>query len=293
MGYIYKIYNDFDDKIYIGKTTRTVEQRFIEHYNNTSGSNSYIDYSMKKYGLQHFAFEIIEECDAEQLNQRERYWVQYYNCQYPLGYNLTPGGDGISLSDKQISDIRLLWENGKSVTEISNELHLSRSTVYHRICNYKDFDRKENLVRSMKNQYKPITLYDKLGKKIKDFNSITEASKELQISDKQISQGLSTHYLVHNYRFAYKGEELKIQTNKKPVMQFNLEGEYLRTFEGARVAARELNIDSGSIIKVCNGKQKSSKGYIFIYEQDYSDALLQLKVQEAYKSKGYRMKEYQ
>ena len=63
MAYIYKIYNDFNDKIYIGKTSRSVELRFKEHFKGTSGSNSYIDAAMKKHGIEHFFYEILEECE--------------------------------------------------------------------------------------------------------------------------------------------------------------------------------------------------------------------------------------
>lgn len=47
---------------------------------------------MRKYGLEAFVFEIVEECDIDQLNEREKYWINYYNS-FNHGYNLTNGGD--------------------------------------------------------------------------------------------------------------------------------------------------------------------------------------------------------
>ena len=105
MGYIYKITNDINNKIYIGKTTRTLEVRFKEHCNNTSGCKSILYNAICKYGKEHFIIEKIEECEEDKLNERERYWIQYYNS-YEQGYNLTTGGDGKSLSEQQIKKIR-------------------------------------------------------------------------------------------------------------------------------------------------------------------------------------------
>jgi hypothetical protein len=42
--------------------------------------------AFRKYGLENFNFEVLEECLAEQLNQRERYWISYYDTFFN-GYN--------------------------------------------------------------------------------------------------------------------------------------------------------------------------------------------------------------
>lgn len=51
--------------------------------------------AINKYGIENFTFEIIEECSEEQLNNRERYWIAYYDT-YHNGYNRTVGGEGLS-----------------------------------------------------------------------------------------------------------------------------------------------------------------------------------------------------
>lgn len=293
MAYIYKIYNDFNDKIYIGKTSRSVELRFKEHFKGTSGSNSYIDAAMKKHGIEHFFYEILEECETEQVNKRERYWIAYFNSQAPQGYNITPGGDGWSLSDKQITDIRELWDRGYSHKEISEQLSIPYSTVQHRVAAYKDYDIEDSRKRSMKSQYKPVVVYSKEGEKLQEYESISAAAKDLNICDKQIGNGIKGHYLVHGYYFTYLNEPLIIQTNKKRVLQFDLDGNYLQSYEGARAAARDLSIDSSNIIKTCNGKQVTCKGYIFLYEETFSQEELDYRIEKGKKTKRYRQKEYQ
>ena len=90
---IYKIENKLDGKIYVGQTQRTLEERMKEHYRNSRAS--YIDRTIRKYGVENFHAEIIETCKTvEELNEREMFWIAKLNCKFPNGYNLTDGGEG-------------------------------------------------------------------------------------------------------------------------------------------------------------------------------------------------------
>lgn len=67
MAYIYKIVNDINDKIYVGKTERTLEQRFNEHcyeMNRRVEENRPLYAAMRKYGVEHFHIELIEETNS-------------------------------------------------------------------------------------------------------------------------------------------------------------------------------------------------------------------------------------
>lgn len=90
---IYKITNLLDKKIYIGQTQRTLEERMKEHCRNSR--KSYIDNAIKKYGIENFSAEVIETCKTvEELNEREIFWIKFFDCKFPNGYNLTDGGEG-------------------------------------------------------------------------------------------------------------------------------------------------------------------------------------------------------
>ena len=81
---IYKITNLITQKSYIGQSLN-INRRFQEHCRK---NEQQIDQSIQKYGLDNFKFEILEECSAEQLNDREDYWIEYYNTIVPNGYNI-------------------------------------------------------------------------------------------------------------------------------------------------------------------------------------------------------------
>lgn len=92
---IYKFTNKINGKIYIGQSVN-ISKRKQEHITNSS-PYSYFDSVLKKVGVDKFHFEIIEECPKEKLNEREKYWIQFYNCcvldNRNGGYNLTRGGN--------------------------------------------------------------------------------------------------------------------------------------------------------------------------------------------------------
>lgn len=97
-GYIYKITNLINNKIYIGQVyNKSIIDRFNRHCDGASSSSrSYLCRAIHKYGKQNFKVELIEECySVEELNKREIYWIAYYNSTNGnIGYNLTPGGEG-------------------------------------------------------------------------------------------------------------------------------------------------------------------------------------------------------
>ena len=56
--------------------------------------NKYLQRSWNKYGEDNFVFYIIEECDKNELRNREQYYIKERNTKVPNGYNMTDGGDG-------------------------------------------------------------------------------------------------------------------------------------------------------------------------------------------------------
>lgn len=136
---IYKITNQVNNKIYIGQSKR-IKERWQEHLRSGQpekysikerDSKVPIHLAMQKYGVENFKFEIIEECLEEELNDKERYWISYYNSNNKeKGYNLTIGGQEnfalkgefhsqAKLTQRDVDQIKfLLKENKKSYTEI-------------------------------------------------------------------------------------------------------------------------------------------------------------------------------
>lgn len=90
MGVIYKVTCSINNKVYIGQTRQSLEERRRQH--EKTNDKTKFHRALRKYSFSNFIWEIIEECDNVSLNEREKYWIAYYDS-YKFGYNMTPGGD--------------------------------------------------------------------------------------------------------------------------------------------------------------------------------------------------------
>lgn len=94
---IYKITNSINNKVYIGQSVN-IAQRWKAHrtrpYQIHCEQYEHPLYrAIRKYGLDQFTFEVIEECKPEELNEKEIAWIQFYDATNNLkGYNLSSGG---------------------------------------------------------------------------------------------------------------------------------------------------------------------------------------------------------
>ena len=102
MAYIYKITNDVNGKIYIGKTESSIEKRFDQHCKDAFRPRCEkrpLYAAMRKYGIEHFHIELVEETDSPE--EREIYWIEWYGS-FKKGYNATMGGDGKKYIDQDL-----------------------------------------------------------------------------------------------------------------------------------------------------------------------------------------------
>ena len=132
-GFIYKITNKINGKSYIGQTIQNVKERFYQHCATKCSQailNMVIHKAINKYGKSNFTIEVIEEVESTNLNDRERYWIKYYDS-YNNGYNSTEGGqDGIKLfKNLDIESIIREYKSGKSLREIGRLFNVDKQTI--------------------------------------------------------------------------------------------------------------------------------------------------------------------
>lgn len=129
MGFIYKITNTVNNKIYIGQTARTLNIRWKEHKIESVSSNRPLYKAMRKYGIDNFHIEILEEISNALLNERETYWIkklQSYNRN--IGYNCNIGGNGSTIYDHQL--IIDLYNQYQNCHEVCRIVGCSLNTLY-------------------------------------------------------------------------------------------------------------------------------------------------------------------
>lgn len=174
---IYLITNKITNHKYIGQSVN-IRRRFQSYHKsefknpNSSMYNTTLYKAMRKYGLDAFIIEVVEECTPDELNDKEIYWIAKYNT-YKNGYNSSAGGDSMNskmhtkeieekrritrekngslngekhprakLSTEEVLEIRKRYINGESCDSIHNDYkHLYDIFTFKRIVfgkSYKD-----------------------------------------------------------------------------------------------------------------------------------------------------------
>lgn len=132
---IYKFQNKINNQIYIGQSI-DIKKRYREHINaavnpNNRDYNLPIHAALRKHGIESFEFTVIEEIPRDQLDEREQFWIAYYNS-FNKGYNATPGGQEGGYNGKPVN---LYYKNGAyymtlpSVKEAAKFLNVSYSVI--------------------------------------------------------------------------------------------------------------------------------------------------------------------
>lgn len=117
---IYIIENDINNLVYIGQSVN-IRSRFLAHKFSAKNVKSQdhhteIHQAMNKIGIEHFSYRVLEECLLEDLNKKEKYYIQKYDS-YRNGYNMTLGGEDNKyegngraiLTLEQVEEIRLMY----------------------------------------------------------------------------------------------------------------------------------------------------------------------------------------
>lgn len=126
-GSIYIIRNTINNKVYIGQTTQTIGVRFTNHkMASRTGEDTKFYRAMRKHGEENFYPELLEQVEVKDLNDRERYWIKYYDSYYN-GYNSTLGGDQPYRIN--YDKVKELWDSGMGVVEIAQTMGHARDAI--------------------------------------------------------------------------------------------------------------------------------------------------------------------
>lgn len=126
---IYIIKNKLNNLVYVGQSVDIVCRWYAHRQSarNREDQSHYtkIHRAMNTLGIDNFYYEVLEECGYKELNDREIYWIKYYNS-YNNGYNMTLGGESnrgevngrAILTKDQVEEIRLAYGNKIGFKEV-------------------------------------------------------------------------------------------------------------------------------------------------------------------------------
>lgn len=297
---IYCIKNLVNGKKYIGQSNNIYKRwkSHVRELDNNCHHNQYLQNAWIKYGKENFIFNILEECTENKLNEKEIFYIDKLHS-YNSGYNLTIGGEGrrgYHLTDKQkakIKNSRINFKHTEETKKYISKIQIGRKlsdewkeniskTHKEKIENGTIIPNTINLLNYTDKCKTPIKCYDSDCNLISEFTDIHTAANDLNVEATNICKVLKgKHKTCGGYTFTYINEHLSkdelskrfiINHNKNPrsslynyINLIDENGKIIKTYQNAKVIANELNVDNSSVIKVCKGKLKQTKGYRFEY----------------------------
>ena len=249
-GIIYRITNLINNKVYIGKTVQGFNLRYCEKGTGIErvykrhkmlkeygyGYNKHLLESIEKYGLKNFK---VEECidiafSEYELSLKEKCWVQYHNS-YKNGYNNTIGGDGVS--------------------------------------GFKGLKGKDNPAS------RSIVQLDMNGNFIKQWDYMTKAQEYTGVDiSKMACVAKGERRSAGNYIWVY-AEDYDINKDysykeylpaTRKVIQLDLNGKFVKEYEGCQKASEYNGLNIGSIHRCCLHERKSYANYIWVFKDEYN-----------------------
>lgn len=283
---IYKITNLVNGKVYIGQSINIAE-RWKKHL--YAKDDFAIHQALRKYGVDNFKFEVIEECSRSDLDEREQYWIDFYDAK-KSGYNMIDGGSNGAGFAKGLPIMQYSLDGEfiatyPSASQAAGQLGLDHSSIC--ACargetsqsggfQWKYEEDSEHIISPIspaKNIQRPVIQYTLEGVQVRKFSSLAEAAQVTNLTKPALSKACQgkTH-TCGGYRWRYEGEPLVIKkAHEQPLKRKSIEqvdkntGEVVATFDSITEASQKTGINCGNIGSVCTGARKTAGGFIWRY----------------------------
>lgn len=266
---IYLITNMINGKMYVGQSIHP-QKRFQEHCNNHT--HSIIHKAIQKYGKENFKLTILEK-NVVNYNEREKYWISFYNCIVPNGYNITPGGEnppvlrGVNnpnsnLTSQKVLEIKKdLQKTSLSYNQLAQKYNTNKRTIL-RINNGISYYEKDESYPIRSNPNSSYKLSDEQVEEINEilrytYTQYSEIAKRFNVSESLIQQiNLGTARRIPDHSYPVR----KYKNSGKVVVTYNQVSEIHELLKNTDLSMRQIgklySVDHKSIILINSGKSK-------------------------------------
>lgn len=278
---VYKITNLANDKFYIGSSKDLVqrERRHFSQLRNGTHVNRHLQRAFDKYGEQNFKFEVLEYViDISTLLQREQHYIDSLDaCNGSVGYNLSEKATNCVLTGEKH------WTHGKPPESFAwygkhhtedekrrigesqkgplNHMYGKPSPMRGKHLSDETKEKLSNALKGKPGYWKGKKLSKQTCEKIR------QAAIGRKVSDKVIHK--SAEWIQH-MSDGRKGKCMGAENpNALSIVQLNLDGTYVKSFDSGADASRATGINRCSITNNLKGRNKTAGGYKWMYATDY------------------------
>ena len=295
---IYKITNLDNGKMYVGQA-KDIYSRWSQHKSGLRGNyheNGRLQNSWNCHGEGKFTFEIIELCDAEELDEREIYWINqlrtYVGFEDCNGYNLTLGGGGT----KYVREVLQFDLDGNFIREWNSARDASVALGINiqaiNCCCLKMYKYGKGYIWIYKEDYidetslewyldrkelNRVLQYDKNANLVKVYESLAEAKKK--VGQSVCSCVTHNNATAYGYIFVYESEKDMITKEycdwaftllnnicNKPFVQLDKDANIVKRYNSLREATED-GYNEKMINDCIRGLRNKYKGYVWAYEE--------------------------
>lgn len=257
---IYCIKNLVNNKIYIGSTKRSFATRKTRHLRllrNNTHYNEHLQNAWNYYKEENFSFEVLYICLPNECEKYEGEFMKLYNSnKREFGYNIACVST--FCFDYKISENHNIE---KSIRKRKKSIELN------------------GLYTTERGIQKPFKLYDINGKFIKEYNSFKDFFSDNKGSKAHVSTILSNRKLLYknNNIILFSNdnlsdEDILIAKNKirniKKIDLFDLNNNYIKTFNSAIECAKFIGCKDAEIRMCCTNRRSRIKNYVTKYKKN-------------------------
>lgn len=291
MHYIYKIKNKINNKIYIGQTI-DYKKRINNHINTSK--NQIVDMAIKKYGKDNFTFIIIDKAENQkEADQKERYYIEKYDCIIPKGYNVLKGGrfqqGSWNMKEVNMYDLNGVFLESFECARVLSEKHVNykeagikkscRNNTYYKdkLFQYSNGDYSNLNIKISKKSHrcKKVYQYDLEGNFINEYQSLIEASEKTKTSRTGISSCINgSNQIANGFMWFDEKQKEKPKINRRRMSGnkgFTIiqkkEGKIVNTFVSTVEAVEKLGLEKSKYKQLCKCIKKNKQFYGFEWEK--------------------------
>ena len=192
---IYKVVNTITDEVYIGATTKSIEERKADHLQTSRKKvGSCFQESIATYGADAFKWEQIDTANSiNELAEKEKQYILKYNSK-EQGYNSDAGG-GFKKIVYQFNEDGILINSFSSLKEIETTLNYDKRRVSNACTtatlwkgSYWSYSQNNTFKPTMDSRKKKVFQYSLNGEILARYNSVADASRITGLSKTCISR---------------------------------------------------------------------------------------------------------
>lgn len=302
-GYIYLITNKVNNKKYVGQTQKTIKRRFNDHLSEARNNRGFtLHDAIRKYGEECFCIEEIEKVETNTLNQlvnlldeKEIYWISYYDTYHGEGYNTASGGSfGRSLCEEKWIPVDVYDINGNLLYQFDNYEIASEnigvtSSMICSCCKGKSKTCNGYVIRYRNDPFNKYPIKDNRNYFVYQFSENREL---IHIYDSLKETSEITGYPYDNLRAAIKYKRLyngfywsktdditehinkEKYDNRIKIDKYSLMGKFIGTYDSIVDGGKSIGKGKDTIqgiLKCCRGERIYAYNYIWRFHGEPFD----------------------